>query len=439
MTVDARARRASEAPNLTQAFRRWAWRVNVAAAALIPLIVTSGADSFRLGKDVGLHAAGITIITLWAAASVLRIRMFDLTDWPKRTRWISASVIAWSAVTVVFATNYSLAIPAFVRVVLATVFFLSTAALARDRTLMSIVPLVVSGCINALVLFGQRSELWQPFDFHSLRGDVIGRLRLTALIGNPNDVGAFFVPVCIAALGMAVVTKSLRWLYVAIASLLAIGIFFSQTLTAISALMGGLLAASMLQRRLRAAAGAILAFLVIAALTYPPVRDRVSGKLQSLQSGHLNVLLDGRLTATLAGWRMFLGDPVTGVGPGCFGFNYFEAKLAAEHEYGSWLSFVNTVNFGEAHNDHIQVLAVTGVPGYLLFLAALLLLIRLSVSARAKDPTDLRRRFASFTSAPLAVSFAITALTSFPLELAAVLVPYLYLAALCSTWGEPLT
>jgi O-antigen ligase len=95
-------------------------------------------------------------------------------------------------------------------------------------------------------------------------------------------------------------------------------------------------------------------------------------------------------------------------------------------------------NFGEAHNDHLQVLAGTGLVGYGFMLAAIALLASRSFIRRADDD-DERARFARLASLPLAIGFSVSALAQFPLELAAALTAYLFYSALCVAWSTEST
>jgi O-antigen ligase len=145
--------------------------------------------------------------------------------------------------------------------------------------------------------------------------------------------------------------------------------------------------------------------------------------------GNIDALLPGRATAFLSALEMVKDRPLTGVGPGCFGFEYFPYKLRVELKHPSlMMSGSRTLNFGETHNDHLQTLAQTGVPGYLLFLAALIWLARISMRAPAAEVPE---RFARFASLPLAVCFAVVTLPEFVLELAAPTTCALAAATIC--------
>jgi amino acid transporter len=90
-------------------------------------------------------------------------------------------------------------------------------------------------------------------------------------------------------------------------------------------------------------------------------------------------------------------------------------------------------NFGEAHNDHLQTLAVAGLPGYALFIVALVVLGRRSLRRDHDEP----RTFASVAALPVVVAFAVVALAQFPLSLAAPMSVALHYAALIVAGAKP--
>jgi O-antigen ligase len=87
------------------------------------------------------------------------------------------------------------------------------------------------------------------------------------------------------------------------------------------------------------------------------------------------------------------------------------------------------------HNDHLEILAESGLPGYVLYLVSLAGLA--SISFRRRDgPESERRRFARLFALPFAAAFATVTLAQFPLQLAATAVTSLFLAAICVAWSE---
>ena len=97
------------------------------------------------------------------------------------------------------------------------------------------------------------------------------------------------------------------------------------------------------------------------------------------------------------------------------------------------------MNFAETHNDHLQVLAETGLPGYALLLAGVLLLAfpgSRRHKRNAKGGTRVEQTLARNLRLPLATAFVVLALGQFPLQLAAPRFEFLMLAGLCIAWDK---
>src|SRR5204863_8064108 len=133
-----------------------------------------------------------------------------------------------------------------------------------------------------------------------------------------------------------------------------------------------------------------------------------------------------RLPAFIACWRMFRDHPLIGVGPGCFAWWYMPYKQQLNYENPDM--FRVPENFGQAHSDHLQILATTGLPGYLIFVAALALLAWRGVRVTGERWPS---RFAHIAAPALAASAAVLTIAQFPLELAAPTCVALHLIACC--------
>jgi O-antigen ligase len=138
-----------------------------------------------------------------------------------------------------------------------------------------------------------------------------------------------------------------------------------------------------------------------------------------------------RLPAYAVAWDMFRERPLLGVGPGSYRALYMPYKIQLDVRRPEWIR-VGHQSFGQAHNDHLQILAETGLPGYLLFLGALVFLARLSFARSGLDTPN--AQFATTFAFPAAVAFFVLALAHFPMQLTSNLVPAAYLAALCISW-----
>jgi len=173
--------------------------------------------------------------------------------------------------------------------------------------------------------------------------------------------------------------------------------------------------------------------LAVALFTLPPLKARVERARRAIAAKDYDDLISARSTAFLAAAHMTRDHPLFGVGPGAFGWHYFDYKLAIETRSPRLAaSGARTFNFSSAHNDHLQVASETGLPGYALMLAALVLLA--SLTLRHPPDTTPRDEFVTALALPLVAAFFVLALAQFPLELVAPSHAFLYQAALLIAW-----
>jgi O-antigen ligase len=192
-----------------------------------------------------------------------------------------------------------------------------------------------------------------------------------------------------------------------------------------------MMAATGATRRLRYAGLAAVVALVAIAGLHPASRARFEKLVESASIGRLPELTSFRVMPAATAIRMFLERPLVGVGPGSFSSLYMGYKLKTDEAFPQWIR-AGGESFGQAHNDHLQVLAETGLPGYALFIAALVMLG--AITFRRGEPPDDRARFARAFAFPGAAAFATLALAQFPLQVTAPMVPALFLGALCFAW-----
>ena len=157
-----------------------------------------------------------------------------------------------------------------------------------------------------------------------------------------------------------------------------------------------------------------------------------------VKNGQLDSLLSGRLLSFASAWQMFRDRPVTGMGPGTFGWHYFGYKLQLiDSGKLTDTTFSTLFNFEETHNDHLEVLSETGAVGYLIFAAALVYLASRSFRRRSDEDVETdRARFARLFAFPFAAAFAVVALAQYPMQLAASTAIYLFLIAMTVSWSE---
>ena len=133
-------------------------------------------------------------------------------------------------------------------------------------------------------------------------------------------------------------------------------------------------------------AGLILALLA-SSYALPMIKARVDRAMQDIAGYYASEdyrdtvrrsSVGVRVELWKAGWKMFLENPLTGVGVGGF-------KVAAEENWERYQ--VNEVvgHFKYVHNQYIAALATRGVPGLILFLLLLTLPLYIAMSQRSAD------------------------------------------------------
>jgi O-antigen ligase len=404
-------------------------RFTIAGVILVPLVVSwSGDDSFRLPKELVLRALGIGLLVLLASAALLRgVRAAE-----SRAAGIAIALavagIAWVAGATLFSTHPRISVFSLFRVTTCVLIFACTLVTARFRSIRAMDAVTFTGIANALVAVSQRSGIYNPLP---VEAQSVAQ-RTTAFLGNPNDVGAFLVlPILI--LVTLLLCGERRW-KTTIAGLVitTAGLLASTSLTAIISVAAGLGVLLWSHRRMRRALiVAVLAAVVVAGLTRA-VRERVAVAVYFAKIGSTDNLVSGRVPAFAAASSMIVRHPLTGVGPGCFGANYLDYRgIPANVLTYDAARQGDPVNFGEVHNDHLQVMAEAGIPAYLI-LAAFLIYIGRPRRASADEST--RAAAARHLLPAATLSLAVLSLASFPLQLAATLVNYCFVGGLAFGW-----
>jgi O-antigen ligase len=425
---------------------RFAWGVVVAAVIAVPLAVDPFAnDSFRAPKMLLLRAIGLTLIALgvyWRASGRIitreSLRSPDLV--------VAAALLGWMTISTATSTNHHASVEALISVVCAAAIYAAARILGRARSLSAAYALLVAPVVNTIMFLLQRSDVWSPFADIArearLSEEAIEALSVSALVGNLNDVGASLVLGVIVSLAAAVTDRRRHWRIVAAIAWLicVIGVIATANRGAILASTGGLLVMSLSLKPRQSITILITAVLLAAVATkyYAPLELRVRVARVDIREKRWNSLSSGRLVAFLAAAEMAKDHPFLGVGPGAFGPNYFDYKICAESKYSILRRDADEERppiFTEVHNDHLQVLAELGIPGYALMVIALGLIA--FAPRKKRGPQDHpRARFASVAALAGMTTLAISALVQFPLQLAATSVGYLYFAGLCFAWGR---
>jgi len=425
-----------------------AWVLIVSAVIAVPLTFDLAAnDTFRAPKMFLLRAVGLTLIAVSVYWRVSGRRFSDFSLRPPDLL-LTALIVGWTTVSTAFSSNHYESVDAWVTVVCCAAFFVATRLLSASRSITAVYALLVAAVVNAIFLLLQQTGAWNPFaDMASRAGldqDAIRALSESALVGNVSDVGGSLVLCVIVGVAAAVSDRRPGWrIAAALSSVVAVtGVVATASRGAIAACAAGLLVMIMWLRPRYAIAMIVTVgvVFVVGLKLHAPLRWRVSQARTYVKEGRWDSLLSGRTIAYLAATQMARDHPLLGVGPAAFAANYFDYKICAEAKHAGL--FVHTAggvapasNFGQVHNDHLQVLAELGLPGYGLMLAAIGVVASVSLRRRAPPPNDPRRRFVTTAAAAAAVALTVSALAQFPIQLAASAVGYLYFAALCCAWS----
>lgn len=404
----------------------------VIGAAALPLVFRRDpADMFRLPKNILLRGEAILIVFVTLASLVLGAPIPRI-KWRQPWVLLPLAVLAIVAILTLTSTNRELSVSALASATATAIVFFATVSVARARGwILAAVPLATA-VINAILVMLEELNLWMPFGEQS---NIPHHVQCNALIGNPNELGGYLGIAALAAIAI-VVARGRETRSITVASILAVALLFSQTLTAIIAFAAAifcLMALSSWRNALRAAAVVAAAAVLLIALV-APFRVRATYTMYWIRTGKYNAIATERFTPFVAAWTMFTEHPLTGAGPGAFAWQYFDHKLAAEVRYPALRETFNRgVNYGEVHNDHLQTLAEGGVIGYASFLGLLAAFGFLSFTI-PRDASDPRLRFARQLAMPLAIFCVVFSLAQFPLETTAVRSLLVHFAALCIGW-----
>lgn len=395
--------------------------VLAAGVVVIPMIfVSDGSDVFRLPKELVFRGEAIVLLL---ALLILRmpIRRPEII--------VAGAIVVWTMIVTVTSTNRALSIDSLITVIAAAVIFLATCVAAEMRSLEAVDVLMIGCCVNAAVTLLQELTIWTPTP------GPAGHYGSVGLLGNANDVGTFLVAPAVAAVVMAITsTAKRRRIYLAIAVLLIAGIAASATRAALIAFVAAILVLAVMQgRRAALVIGAVL--LAVGLVVVSPVTTIGRGVRELAESAKkrdFQHLFSERLLPFLAAAEMARDHPFVGVGPGCFKYHYMAYRVALAQKYPAAWMHGFPMNWGEVHNDHLQVVAEAGLVGYLLFLAAIGMIARRTATGSAEP----RAAFARTLRWPLATAIFVVCLAQFPLELAAPRLMFLTLGALCITWDR---
>ena len=437
---------ASHAPARSRLLDLWLAVTVVFASWGVELFVSpNGSDSFRLPKIILMRATAIVAAFLISLIILWRRERLSWAGRFKPELAALALIVLSALLSTLLSTHRASSLQTDGYLLSALVLFVASVivgVLYRRVTLLLLV--ITAASVNAIAYLLQAFTDWTPFELVYYK---VAHLSSTALLGNPDDVSVTLLAPTLAAVIIGLETSSRRhrvWAW-AIASINVISILFSQTLTTNAALIFGL--TIIVWRRSRKLGMAVVISASVAAVLvaqlYRPMHQRIAEAVEAIQTKQHNALLTGRVTPWLAATEMFIDHPVTGVGTGTFSWNYYEYKLRAErkyprllpHDLASWTS-TRRVNFGEAHNEWLQVAAEMGAIGIAAMVIAFVLFWRRNRIGSADDDAG---RIAVALTLPLLATLAVLCLAQFPLRLAAPSVTYAILAGLITAWRDDAT
>jgi len=393
-------------------------------------ITSSGSDQFRLPKELAFRAEAIVLLAF--AVFALTAKRWALERRPEFV--LAAAIVIWTAITALTSTNRLLSGDSMITVAAAAVIFVATCiAASGTRSFVVIDVVMIGACINAVIVILQELKVWTPF---LPTRETATHMGSAGLLGNPNDVGTYLAPAALAAIVVALTAGGKRrWIYAAIGAVLVAGVAASATRTAVGALLIALIVFALFHSK-KVALAVVAAFLIIGVVMSSPSMTLGREVRQLIAAAHTHDyrhLFSERLVPFLAAIEMTRDHPLLGVGPGCFKYHYMAYRVALYGKYPVAWTEGYPMNFGEVHNDHLQVAAESGLPGYLLYLAAIALCA--GWPKRIVDGDEIRA-FAHALRWPLATLVFVISIGQFPLELAAARLMLLTLGAICLTWDR---
>ncbi|MFZ2493084.1 MAG: O-antigen ligase family protein [Thermoanaerobaculia bacterium] len=426
---------------------RLAWPIAALFTVAVPLWVSiAGREAFRLPKLVLFHTEGILLAALLIVAALLG-RFDSNRRWNLRDPYLTLPllVLLWTAIVTVLSPDRRVSSDSLMTVVAGVAIYLVAWERGRSRSLDVAWVVIAPALVNAVAVFVEVRHAWDVRFARAIFGDFseASLMRVTpfGFMGNRDDLGTLLVPAAILAIAsaLAAVNRRGRLLFGISATILVVAIFTTKTLTAIAALAAAIFILGFIHSWKSGAAGVLLLLVALpsAFFLHPGLRARGGDVWRNLQEGRFDQLLVGRVAPNLAAVGMVRDHPILGVGPGLFGRNYYEYRVEAAQAHpalvptSGWIDY-----FVDAHNDHLQIAAETGVIGYLLFAGALALGFAISFRRTPGDAKDERFMRARLVAAPLFTALFVLALLQFPMRLAGTLQLLTVCAGLTVGWSR---
>jgi O-antigen ligase len=361
--------------------------LSVAFTAIVIADLAIGVTLFAVLAFVDVLPLGGAALTFTKAAGLLLALSWlatIATNPDTRSDFFSAhpafgylllALVAWMAVTVLWAENPGHALSALYRWVLQITLFLIafTAVRRRNHAVWVVAAFLVGATVSAAYGLAFPAPPQSAEDVSRLGGAGI----------DPNQLATVMVAGLPLAAAFAVGWKrqpGVRLLALGVMAFCALSVFLSLSRTGLVALAVALIATVLVAGRWRTPAVLLLVSVSVVAFGYfsfyasADQRERIS----ATDGG------TGRSDIWTVGWRMVEANPLQGVGVGNFSNSSIHYLLAP----GSIRRDEFIVDDPKvAHNVYLEVLAEIGIPGLLAFVAVLLFALVCTVRAAA----DFRR------------------------------------------------
>jgi O-antigen ligase len=345
---------------------RWPWLLALAVLACVPARIPVTVGSTQANLLIPLYAV------VAAAAVALAWELFKGDALSRELGPVAlplAAFVGWTGLSLAWTQDLrqgAIEVLAFYLPFGLLAVCLARMVWRRTWVLVLLGELVLMALIFAIVGVEQwitRDIFWNP---KVLVGNTYAPFfRVNSLFWDPSIYGRFLVVGMLAALVVALWTRSLRTVLAAAAAIavMAIGLLFSFSQSSFLALAVGVLVAAAFAWRGRALllVGLAAAVFVIAAIASPNVLHHKGG---------LNRVTSGRSKLVTNGIKLAAHHPVIGVGIGGFKHGYAKQQHLRSKEPKAAAS----------HDTPITVAAETGLPGLALlawlFVAGALLAFR---------------------------------------------------------------
>ncbi|MFV2072153.1 MAG: O-antigen ligase family protein [Thermoanaerobaculales bacterium] len=343
------------------------WTLYLVGAGFLlgQVAVLPGATSqFRLPKEVVILTA-LAIAAGFGGAWALRRGTLVLPT--GRLVMVLAALPALQALSLLWSENPRRAVTsALVTLIwVGGILWLSTLSAHCRRRL--VLATALGAAISAAVMILQASGM-KVLELGP--ASAAGRRSLTGLAGNPADLAMASVLLLPLLLTWGEESRR-RWLYRALAALLALATLLSQTLTGLVAL-AAVLVVWLIRQRSRALWLVTVAFAVVllAIALAAGLGARVERAAEQVRAGEWYILLSARGDGWTAGAEMVRNRPMLGVGAANYTQAYYPSRLNwLSRRGGTGLRGELASHFEWAHCDPLQQVAELGIPGALWILA----------------------------------------------------------------------